>query len=125
MAGCSDCHTPQEKGQDLPGMAFAGGFLFPGPWGNVASANITPDASGISYYDEALFVSVIRTGSVKARPLSPVMPVQVYKNLSDDDLKLIFAYLRTIKPVQHRVDNSEPPTFCKLCRQKHGAGDRN
>jgi mono/diheme cytochrome c family protein len=125
MAGCSDCHTPQEKGQDLPGMAFAGGFPFPGPWGNVVSANITPDASGISYYDEALFVSVLRTGSVRARPLSPIMPVTVYKNLTDDDLKLMFAYLRTTKPVQHRVDNSEPPTLCKVCRQKHGNGDRN
>ena len=125
LAGCGDCHTPQERGQELPGMAFAGGFPFPGPWGNVTSANITPDASGISYYDEALFLEVMRTGSVKARQLSPIMPVKVYKNLTDDDLKAMFAYLRTLKPVRHRVDNSEPPTFCKLCRQKHGAGDQN
>jgi mono/diheme cytochrome c family protein len=125
MAGCSDCHTPQEKGQELPGMTFAGGFSFPGPWGTVVSANITPDPSGISYYDESLFLEVMHTGSVKARPLSPVMPIGVYKNLTDDDLKAMFAYLRTLKPVQHRVDNSEPPTLCKLCRQKHGAGDRN
>lgn len=125
LAGCSDCHTPQEKGQELPGMAFAGGFPFPGPWGNVTTANITPDPSGISYYDETLFLEVMRTGSVKARQLSPVMPVKVYKNLTDDDLKAMFAYLRTLKPVRHRVDNSEPPTFCKLCRQKHGGGDQN
>jgi len=125
MAGCSECHTPQEKGQELPGMAFAGGFPFSGPWGTVVSANITPDPSGISYYDESLFLEVMRTGSVKARPLNPVMPFSVYKNLTDDDLKAMFAFLRTVKPVQHRVDNSEPPTFCKLCRQKHGAGDRN
>jgi mono/diheme cytochrome c family protein len=125
MGGCSDCHTPQEKGQVLPGMAFAGGFPFPGPWKYVVSANITPDASGISYYDEALFLEVMHTGSVKARQLSPIMPVNVYKNLTDDDLKAMFAYLRTLKPVRHRVDNSEPPTLCKLCRKKHGAGDRN
>ena len=125
LAGCSDCHTPQEKGQEIPGMAFAGGFPFPGPWGNVTTANITPDPSGISYYDEALFLEVMRTGSVKARKLSPIMPVDGYKNLSEDDLKAMFAYLRTIKPVRHRVDNSEPPTFCKLCRQAHGAGDQN
>ncbi|HEY6943557.1 MAG TPA: c-type cytochrome, partial [Candidatus Acidoferrum sp.] len=95
LAGCSDCHTPQEKGQEIPGMAFAGGFPFSGPWGNVTTANITPDPSGISYYDEALFLQVMRTGSVKARKLSPIMPVQVYKNLSDDDLNTMFAYLRT------------------------------
>jgi hypothetical protein len=125
MAGCSDCHTPQEKGQEIPGMAFAGGFPFPGPWGNVSSANLTPDASGIPYYDEALFLQVMRTGTVSARKLNPIMPVKVYKHLTDDDLKAMFGYLRTLKPVPHRVDNSEPPTFCKLCRRKHGAGDRN
>jgi hypothetical protein len=106
-------------------MDFAGGFTRSGPWGSAASANLTPDPSGIPYYDEALFLEVMRTGFVKARPLSPAMPTMVSKNMSDDDLKAIFAYLRTLKPVQHRVDNSEPPTYCKLCRQKHGAGDRN
>ena len=42
-----------------------------------------------------------------------------------DDLKAIFAYLRTVKPVEHRVDNTEKPTFCKVCKQKHGLGERN
>ncbi len=125
LAGCVDCHTPQVRGQNVPGMDFAGGFPFTGPWGTVASANITPDPSGIRYYDEALFLSVLRTGQVKARKLSPVMPVMVYKNLTDDDLKAIFAFLRTTKPVKHRVDNSEPPTDCKVCNQKHGAGNEN
>jgi len=106
-------------------LAFAGGFPVVGPWGNVASANLTPSASGISYYDEALFVGVMHTGSVKARPLNPIMPVKVYKNLTEDDLRLMFAHLRTLTPVQHQVDNSEPPTFCRLCRRKHGGGDRN
>lgn len=125
MAGCSDCHTPQEKGKEIPGLTFAGGFPFPGPWGNVSSANLTPDASGIPYYDEALFLQVMRNGAVSARKLNPIMPVKAYKHLTDDDLKAMFAYLRTLKPVPHRVDNSEPPTLCRLCRQKHGAGDRN
>jgi len=72
-----------------------------------------------------LFVDVIRTGSVKARKLSPIMPVMAYKNLSDDDLKAMFAYLKTLKPVSHRVDNSEAPTECKVCRLKHGGGAQN
>ena len=53
------------------------------------------------------------------------MPVMVYKNLTDYDLKAIFAFLRTTKAVKHRVDNSQPPTACKLCKQKHGAGSAN
>jgi hypothetical protein len=43
-------------------MDFAGGFPFTGPWATVASANITPDPSGVSYYDEALFLNVMHTG---------------------------------------------------------------
>jgi hypothetical protein len=53
------------------------------------------------------------------------MPWQVYRNMTDDDLKAMFAYLRTLKPVHHVVDNAEPPTQCKICGQKHGLGDRN
>ena len=123
IAGCEDCHTP-EKGmppRPVPGLAFGGGNVF----GEVVSANITPDPSGISYYDEAHFIEVKRTGSVKARPIKLPMPWPVYKNMNDDDLKAVFAYLRTRKPVHHLVDNTEPPTLCKLCGQKHGFGDRN
>jgi hypothetical protein len=125
VAGCGDCHTPQVRGEKVPGLEFAGGAILSGPWGNVASANLTPDATGIPYYDEALFLQVIRSGYVKARPLHPIMPVMVYKNLTDGDLKAMFAYLRTLKPVRHHVDNSEPATDCRLCRQKHGAGAEN
>jgi Cytochrome c len=125
LAGCGDCHTPQVKGEKLPGLEFAGGAIFSGPWGNVASANLTPDPSGIPYYDEALFLQVLHSGYVKARPLNPIMPVMIYTNLTDSDLKAMFAYLRTLKPVKHRVDNSEAIKACKLCRQKHGAGAEN
>ena len=63
MAGCADCHTPQDAhGQPLPGMNFAGGLVLDGPWGRAVSANITPDPSGIPYYDQALFTQTIRTG---------------------------------------------------------------
>lgn len=125
QGGCSDCHTPMDKGQALPGLEFAGGQVFAGKWGTTVSANITPDASGISYYDEALFLQVFRTGYVKARKLDALMPTEQYRGMTDDDLKAIFAYLRTLRPIRHRVDNSLPPTYCKLCRAKHGAGDQN
>jgi len=125
VVGCTDCHTPQAKGQPIRGLEFAGGFVLEGPWGRVASANITPDPSGIPYYDEALFLEMIRTGYVKARKINQIMPWSDYRSLTDEDLKAIFAYLRTLKPVKHRVDNTEPPTFCKLCGSSHGAGNQN
>jgi mono/diheme cytochrome c family protein len=125
LAGCVGCHSPQERGQSVAGFAYAGGDLMRGPWGEVSTANITPDTSGISYYDEGLFIQVMRTGYVKARSLNPIMPYGQFKNLTDDELKAMFAYLRTVKPVRHRVDNTLPPTYCKLCRTKHGGGDQN
>jgi mono/diheme cytochrome c family protein len=125
MASCADCHTAQEKGQVKPGLEFAGGLLFTTPEATVMASNITPESSGISYYDEDLFIRAIRTGKVKARALSAVMPWSFYRNMTDEDLKSIFAYLRTLKPVKHAVDNTEAPTACKLCGVKHGGGERN
>ena len=125
VAGCTDCHTPQTKGQPIRGLEFAGGFILEGPWGRLASANITPDASGISYYDEAIFLEMIHTGYVKARKINQIMPWEDFRGLTDEDLKGIFAYLRTLKPVKHRVDNTEPSTYCKLCGSSHGAGNQN
>ena len=126
MATCSDCHSPSDdQGRVIPGLDFSGGNLFVGPWGSVASANITPDASGISYYDEKLFIQVLRTGMVGVRSLSPLMPTSLFRGMTDADLADIFAYLKTLKAVHHRIDNSLPATYCKLCRQKHGAGDQN
>ena len=124
-AACGECHNPV-VGHDRPeSMAFSGGFHLQGPWGNVASANITPDASGIGYYDEALFIQALHTGYVKARELSSIMPYGEYKSIPDDELKAMFAYLRTVPPVKHRVDNSLPPSDCKICRGKHGGGSLN
>lgn len=125
IAACSDCHTPQVRGTPVPGMNFAGGMPIRGAWGQVASTNLTPDATGISYYDEPMFVLALRIGYVNARPLNQVMPCQAYKGMTDDDLTAIFAFLRTLPPVQHRVDNSEPPTDCRLCKMKHGLGSSN
>jgi mono/diheme cytochrome c family protein len=127
LGNCRTCHTPVDaQNHALPGMDFSGGFHLKGPWGDVFGANITPDASGIAYYDEAIFLTTIRTGKVNGvRPLNPIMPIGAFRNMTDDDLKAIFACLRTLKPVKHRVDNTEPPAFCRICNQTHGFGDRN
>ena len=126
LGNCASCHTPMDQqGRPIQQMAFAGGFKLKGPWGEVSGANITPDASGISYYDEDLFIKTLRTSQVGARRLNFIMPIGYFKNMSDEDLKAIFAYLRTVPPVQHRIDNTEPPTFCPLDGTQHGFGDRN
>lgn len=126
ISDCAGCHTPRGgMGKPVEGLEYGGGSVFGGEGHAVAAANLTPDPTGISYYDEALFLEVMRTGRVKARALSPAMPWWVYRNMTDADLKAMFAYLRTLRPAAHRVDNTEPPTFCKVCNQKHGLGERN
>jgi mono/diheme cytochrome c family protein len=126
VAGCADCHTPENAaGEPLPGMDFAGGYLLKGPWGEVASANLTPDPSGISYYNEAMFLEALRTGNQGARKLNSIMPWGYYRHMADEDLKAIFAYLRTLKPVQHRTDNTEAFGPCKKCGNRHGLGAMN
>ena len=127
LASCSDCHTPQDaNGQYMENLRFGGGFIFDNAQGKkIATANITPDPSGIPYYDEATFVKTIRTGQIGARTIDPVMPWTFYRNMTDDDLKAIFAYLKALPPVSHHVDNSVAPTMCPMCGYSHGLGDTN
>jgi mono/diheme cytochrome c family protein len=126
LGACRDCHTPMdEQGQVIPGMEFAGGFVLTNPNGQIAAANITQDASGIPYYTEELFLETMRTGMVRSRKLNNYMPWQMYGQQTDEDLKAMFAYLRTIPGVAHRVDNKQPPTLCPRCGQTHGAGNQN
>jgi mono/diheme cytochrome c family protein len=127
VSDCAGCHTPRGgMGKAIEGLEYGGGNIFDDGHGHsVATANITPDPTGISYYDEPLFLEAMKTGHVRARPLSPAMPWWAFRGMNDEDLKAMFAYLRTLKPVSHRIDNAEPPTFCKVCKQRHGLGDRN
>jgi hypothetical protein len=126
LGACRDCHTPMDdQGQRIPGLEFAGGMTLIGPYGQITSGNITPDPSGIPYYTADLFVEMIRTGRVKAREIHAQMPWAIYRQQTDEDLRAIFAYLQTVEPVQHRVDNTLPPTDCPRCGLRHGAGDRN
>ena len=116
--GCG-CHNTIDK------LPYAGGESLAGPWGSVVSANITPDASGISYYSEQTFITALHTGYVGARELNSIMPFGEFNNLTDDDLRAMYAYLRSVPPIKHRVDNTLPPTYCKVCKQKHGGGEEN
>ena len=128
LASCETCHTPAVQGQPIEGMAFAGGFEFKVPnsaMKPVASANITPDASGIAHYDETLFDQVLRTGKLPGRQLSGVMPYEHFNRLTPEDMKAIFGHIKSQKPVQHRVSNTDEPTDCPICGIKHGRGNLN
>ena len=78
-----------------------------GPWGTSFAANLTPDETGIGNWSEAQFLKAIKEGKFKGmentRPLLPPMPWTEYRNFPDEDLKAIFAYLKTIKPIDNVV----------------------
>ncbi len=85
-----------------------------GPWGVSFPANLTPDKvtglrSGV--WTEALFIKALRTGKHMgtSRDILPPMPWNFYGKLSDDDLKAIWAYLGTIKPIHNQVPDPIPP----------------
>jgi mono/diheme cytochrome c family protein len=126
IANCTGCHTPvDQRGAPLSGMDWAGGLNLVGPWGNVHSINLTPDPSGIPHYSEELFLKVIHTGNPGGRPLNPIMPWGYFRKMTDEDLKAIFAYLKSLSPVSHRIDNTSPRKFCKKCGGTHGLGELN
>lgn len=126
LGACVDCHTPMnDRGEKLVGLEFGGGFVLQDSADRVASSNLTPHPSGIPCYTEELFVEVMRTGRVISRQLSDIMPWWVYRQMGDEDLRAIFAYLKTLPPARHRVDNSLEPTRCGICGLEHGAGQDN
>lgn len=84
-----------------------------GPWGVSYSANLTPDETGIGNWQESNFITAVREGKYKgmknARTLLPPMPWEMFKSMSDDEIKAIFAYLKSIKPVKNLVPAVLPP----------------
>jgi len=79
---------------------------FIGPWGMTYTANLTPDsATGIGAWNETQFINTIRNGQHlgNGRPVMPPMPWQFIKNMTDDDLKAIYAFLRSLPPVKNAV----------------------
>jgi hypothetical protein len=128
VAGCQDCHSPSHDGNPLDGMDLGGGFELSDPGRNMAkvhAANITSDPSGIAHYDEGMFIQVLKSGQVPGRMLNHIMPFENFRKLTEDDLRDMFAYLKSVPPVKHRVSNTEPPTQCALCGGAHGLGDKN
>jgi hypothetical protein len=84
-----------------------------GPWGVSFAANLTPDKeTGLGEWSEETFISAIRTGKHQGQPngrdILPPMPLQDYKDATDEDLKAVWAYLRSIPAVKNQVPTPIP-----------------
>lgn len=116
ISACTDCHTPMDdKGGRLPGMEYAGGMEFRSPLTGdiVRSANITQSIeTGIGAWTEEMFLgrfktyrdSTNRNKTVKAGEFNTAMPWLLMSGMKDEDLKAIYRYLKTIPPVEHKVE---------------------
>lgn len=83
-----------------------------GPWGVSYASNLTPDnATGIGTMTEEMFLKCMKEGKYMGvgRALLPPMPWQVYGQKTDDDLKAIYAYLMSIKPIHNEVPQPVSP----------------
>ena len=88
----------------------ASNTAFAGPWGISYAANLTPDRkTGLGIWSEEMFVKAIRNGRHMgaSREILPPMPWPALRNASDNDLKSIYAYLRTLKPITNHVPDSQ------------------
>ena len=82
-----------------------------GPWGISFAANLTPDATGMSGWTSDLFIKTMRTGKHfgVGPPVLPPMPWFALAALTDQDLKAVFAYLKSVKPIKNQVPKPIPP----------------
>jgi hypothetical protein len=113
-------HPENEPLPPLFEKPFEGVILFnmhgtasKGPWGISFSANITPHETGIGNWTEEQFLLSIKKGKFKglegSRDLLPLMPWHFYRNFTDNDLKSMFGYLKTLQPVENVVPPAIPP----------------
>jgi mono/diheme cytochrome c family protein len=87
-----------------------------GPWGVTFATNLTPDKqAGIGLWTEEIFINSMRTGRHMGAgpPILPPMPWFNLEHLADEDLKAIFAYLQSLKPVKNLVPAPIPPSQLK------------
>jgi cytochrome c553 len=106
VALCADCHTPRSGLQSKPDKRrlFAGQTDPPSGF-PVKPANLTPDSStGIGPWTEEAFLRTLRTGvNPHGDSLNPFMPWRQVRRMSDDDLRAIYRYLRTVPPIRNEI----------------------
>jgi mono/diheme cytochrome c family protein len=116
IAGCVDCHTPMEKGKYNMEMAYAGSQEFILPTGIVRSSNITPDfTTGIGGWTEETFLARFKIYSDSSyvppavtQGFNTIMPWTTYTKMEEYDLKAIFAYLKSLDPINNQVVKFSP-----------------
>ncbi len=98
---------PPPKLDNSPWFAATAGMTaWAGPWGISYAANITPDKNtGMGIWTEDMFVKAMRTGKHMGygREILPPMPWHSIRTLSDEDLKAIYAYLRSVPAIANQV----------------------
>lgn len=112
-------HPEQDKLPPPPAAAgpwiwggSATNTAFYGPWGISYAMNLTPDVNtGMGIWTEEMFIKAMRTGKHfgQSRPIMPPMPAQAYGQMTDEDLKAVYAFLRSIPPVKNLVPDYQPP----------------
>ena len=113
IGACAECHTPKDKGTPLPGQDFAGGWEMKAPDFRVITANITPHPStfmGRATKEE--FIGRFRAFAgfnIDTAPAAPkgkntLMPWIAYSGMTDEDLGAIYDYLKTLEPVDKKVN---------------------
>jgi hypothetical protein len=103
---------PSAGGQQWMMTAAATGTAFAGPWGVSFTANLTPDTNtGIGIWTEEMFIKTLRTGKHwgVSRDILPPMPWFNYREMTDDDLKAVYTFLRSIKPITNHVPGPLAP----------------
>jgi len=99
--------------------ADASGTAFSGPWGVSFAANLTPDQNtGLGIWTEQMFMDTLRKGRHMgaSREILPPMPWFNYSKMTEEDLKAVYAFLRTIQPVQNHVPAPLPPAAPQIAR---------
>jgi mono/diheme cytochrome c family protein len=106
--GCSSCHAvPNQPDRTRLG----GGLAIPSPFGTFYAPNISPDpADGIGRWSEAEFVTAVTTGiSPSGTHYFPAFPYTSYAHAKRDDIRDLFAYLKTLAPVSGKVRDHDVP----------------
>jgi cytochrome c2 len=140
MADCFVCHSESFKTLDADdpdkskGYLGGGNQLLDADGNTVRGLNITMDAeTGIGKWSEADFVKTVRTG-IRADGTPLRYPMTSYPELSEDEARATFAYLKTVPPIRNLVERATPPVassdgeklynkyFCYSCHGKDGVG---
>ena len=114
VAVCMDCHSTRDfslySAPLVPGTLGKGGEVFNqqmGFPGSFTSKNITPYGIG-NWTDGEIFRAITTGVSRDGHAFFPVMPYPYYRNMNEEDVKSIVAYLRTLKPIEFVPESSKP-----------------